>query len=247
MFGYLRVSSRGQITGDGFDRQRETILKYCEAKNWRVVRWFTDGGISGTVDATDRAAFAEMLNLIGPATCKTVVVERADRLARDLIVSELACQDIREAGGEIYEAASDTELTTSDDPTRILIRQVLGALSQWNKNVTVKRLKAARDRIRKETGRCEGVVPYPRTPEEFKIAEHIYSMHLSGQSYRQIRKWLRDNCVKSPTGLVRWSEGTVYKLVSRIRNNVTIKHPEGGDRAVLPSFAPQDSPLTSAL
>lgn len=242
VFGYLRVSGKGQIEGDGFERQKDTINRYCESKGWRVIRWFTDGGVSGTVDADARPGFSEMLSLLGSATSLTVVVERADRLARDLIVSELACQEARQAGADVYEAASDTELTNSEDPTRILIRQVLGALAEWNKNVTVKRLKAARDRIRAEKGRCEGVVPFPRNPEEVKIAQQIYSLHREGKSYRQIRRWLRDERVPSPTGLPRWSEGTVYKVLARIKDNVEIFHPAGGDKSVLPSFAPVGRP-----
>lgn len=242
VFGYLRVSGRGQIDGDGFDRQKDTISRYCESKGWKVVRWFTDGGVSGTVDADARPGFSEMLNLLSPATSLTIVVERADRLARDLIVSELACQEARQTGAEVYEAASDTELTNSEDPTRVLIRQVLGALAEWNKNVTVKRLRAARDRIRIEKGRCEGIVPFPRTPEETEVANQIYSLHCAGQSYRQIRRWLRDSKIPSPTGLPRWSEGTVYKVLARIKDRITLPHPDGGDKSLLPSFAPQDRP-----
>jgi DNA invertase Pin-like site-specific DNA recombinase len=84
-----------------------------------------------------------------------VLVERADRLARDLIVGELILNQFRELGVRVIAADAGTELTASDeDPTRTLIRQVLGAVAEFEKTVTVSKLKAARVRKRKATGRC---------------------------------------------------------------------------------------------
>jgi hypothetical protein len=37
-YGYLRVSSKTQIKGNGFDRQEEVIRRYCVKKNINVVR-----------------------------------------------------------------------------------------------------------------------------------------------------------------------------------------------------------------
>lgn len=47
-----------------------------------------------------------------------------------------------------------------DDPTRTLIRQVLGAIAQFEKSVIVLKLRAARERVRKSKGRCEGRKPF---------------------------------------------------------------------------------------
>jgi len=51
------------------------------------------------------------------------IVERADRLARDLIVGELILNQLRELGVKVIAADSGTELAAGDDdPTRTLIR-----------------------------------------------------------------------------------------------------------------------------
>jgi DNA invertase Pin-like site-specific DNA recombinase len=39
VYAYLRVSGKGQIVGNGFDRQLETIQAYCE----RVVKPTVNG------------------------------------------------------------------------------------------------------------------------------------------------------------------------------------------------------------
>jgi DNA invertase Pin-like site-specific DNA recombinase len=82
-------------------------------------------------------------------------------LAHDLIVGELILNQFRELGVRVIAADGGTELTVGDDdPTRTLIRQVLGAVAQFEKAVIVSKLKAARVRQRRATGRCEGRKPY---------------------------------------------------------------------------------------
>jgi DNA invertase Pin-like site-specific DNA recombinase len=106
-----------------------------------------------------------------------VVVERGDRLARDLIVGELILNQFRELGVRVIAADGGTELTVSeDDPTRRLIRQVLGAVAQYEKAVIVSKLKAARVRQRRATGRCEGRKPYGTRPGEAEVVALIHKL-----------------------------------------------------------------------
>jgi DNA invertase Pin-like site-specific DNA recombinase len=41
-------------------------------------------------------------------------------------------------------------------PTAVLIRQILGAVAQFDKAMTVSKLRGARDKKRAKYGRCEG-------------------------------------------------------------------------------------------
>src|SRR6202051_4529548 len=43
-----------------------------------------------------------------------------------------------------------------DGPTSNLIRQIFGAVSEFDKAMTVAKLKGARDRVRRAQGKCEG-------------------------------------------------------------------------------------------
>jgi hypothetical protein len=53
-----------------------------------------------------------------------------------------------------------------DTPTTTFVRQVLGAVAQLDKAMTVAKLRGARERKRREDGWCEGGAPlhvrYPR-------------------------------------------------------------------------------------
>ncbi len=48
-FVYLRVSSIGQIDGNGFDRQIETIKNFCDQKGFKIEQIFQEA-VSGTTD-----------------------------------------------------------------------------------------------------------------------------------------------------------------------------------------------------
>ena len=70
-FGYLRVSGKSQIDGDGLDRQ-EAAIRSCAKKNdIKIVKLFKEFGVSGTKDITDRPAFVAMMEALhadgGPA------------------------------------------------------------------------------------------------------------------------------------------------------------------------------------
>lgn len=217
-FGYLRVSGKGQIGGDGFDRQRETINAYCEAKGYAVVRWFEEKAVSGEVDHTDRPAFSEMLSMMGPGTgVEIILVERTDRLARDLMVSEVLIDSARQAGLSIFEAAGDIDLTNSDDPSRVMIRQMMGVLAQWEKNNLVKKLKAARDRKSHELGRnCCARIPWEQKPQNENMGRAIFEMRERGARFQEIANWLNAQKIPSPTGGSYWFKSAVHMIYARV-------------------------------
>jgi DNA invertase Pin-like site-specific DNA recombinase len=215
VFGYIRVSDKSQLDGDGFDRQRDAINAFALTKGWRVIRFFEERGVSGTVEHTDRPAFSEMLDLCGPATATTIVVERPDRIARDLIVSEVLLRGVRSAGLSIYDASSNTDLSNVDDPSRVLIRQIFGALAEFEKSTLVKKLKAAKDRIRAETGRCEGPKPFETTPMGKAASQAIFELHERGFTLGRIAKVLTQHSYKSPSGGTKWHKSTIANILSR--------------------------------
>jgi len=216
-FGYLRVSGNGQLDGDGETRQRETISTFASRKGFRVIRWFFDGAVSGEVDAVERPEFGEMLLMAGEATSRVILVERADRLARTLMVCEFACAEARKQEVQIIDCSSDTDLTNSDDPTRVLIRQVMGAVAEFNKNVMVKRLAAARNRKRESGRRCEGRKPYGNQNDEqlFIVTQILKYRDEERLSWNQIARKLKTNQFKSPDGTFYWSRYTVRDIYER--------------------------------
>lgn len=222
--GYLRVSGKGQVEGDGFDRQAEAIRKYAKANNIEVVETFRDEGVSGKKELADRRGLAAALDRIESNCVRLVLVERADRLARDLLIQETILGQFRGLEVQVIAADSGTDLTVNDDdPTRKLIRQVLGAVSEFDKSVTVLKLRAARDRIRGRSGRCEGRKPFGSKPNEAKTLDRIKQLRRKPRggerlSYAAIAEKLNAEGLTTRQGRA-WHRGSVHAICQRAEGN----------------------------
>jgi DNA invertase Pin-like site-specific DNA recombinase len=62
--------------------------------------------------------------------------------------------------GIVLIAADSPASFLDDGPTSKLIRQILGAVAEFDKAMTVAKLKGARDRARRACGKCEGRKSY---------------------------------------------------------------------------------------
>lgn len=223
VFAYLRVSGLSQVDGDGFTRQLEAVTAFANSKGWVIARVFKEEGVSGTVESRERPQFVEALSLCGPQI-DTIIVESTSRLARDLIVSEFLFLEARKSGAKIYAADTGNEYVDADvEPTRLLIRQVLGAIDQWDKSTLVKKLRAARDRKRLETGRCEGFPGVEVTHPEI-AAKVIELREVKGKSFIQIARNFNyvDRVPKPPTLRAKlWSPETLRLIYVRATSHRT--------------------------
>jgi DNA invertase Pin-like site-specific DNA recombinase len=96
-----------------------------------------------------------MLKHVEATGARTIIVETANRFARDLMVQEVGHASLRKAGVNLIAADSPSAFL-DDTPTAVLVRQVLGAIAQFDKAMVVSKLRGARERIRQERGKCEG-------------------------------------------------------------------------------------------
>ncbi len=77
-----------------------------------------------------RPGFAVMLEALEANGTKAIIVEAADRFARDLMLQEVGFAMLQGRGIELIAADSPTSFL-DDTPTARLIRQVLGAVSEF--------------------------------------------------------------------------------------------------------------------
>ena len=121
-FGYVRVSSASQAADDrdGIPRQKETIRRWATANGVRIVEWFTDA-YSGAKELEDRTQFQRMLLALHGDSVKLVVIEKLDRLARDLMLQESIVADFQRNGFELVSAMEPDLCST--DPTRVMVRR----------------------------------------------------------------------------------------------------------------------------
>lgn len=159
--GYMRTSSASNVGADkdSETRQRKAIEAHAKAAGYEMVDWFYDAAVSGADRIEAREGFAAMLARIAGNGVRTIIVETANRFARDLMVQEVGFAMLRDLGITLIAADSPTSFL-DDGPTSTLIRQILGSVAQFDKAMTVAKLKGARDRVRRAKGKCEGRKSY---------------------------------------------------------------------------------------
>lgn len=200
-FGYVRVSGDSQIDGDGFPRQEAAIKAYAKQHDVRIVKVFREEGVTGTKESAERPAWAEMMLALLSNGVKTIIIERLDRLARELMVQEKTIEGLQRDGFTLV-SVQEPDLMSSD-PARIAFRQMMGVFAQYDKSQIVLKLKAARMRKRAKEGHCEGRKPYGFYPGEAEVITRMHALRASGMGFDRIAAQLNADGVQTRTG-GRW-------------------------------------------
>jgi DNA invertase Pin-like site-specific DNA recombinase len=187
--GYARTSSATNVNGDSETRQKIAIETYAKRAGYMLVDWFYDADVKGADPVTERLGFKAMLERIASNGVRTVIVESPDRFARDLIV-QLTGHDCLKGLGVALIAANAPDHFLEDTPTAVLIRQVLGAVAQFEKASLVAKLAGARARKKAETGKCGG--RNSMLERDPRIVAAAKALVAPGQKHRSLRDIARE-------------------------------------------------------
>ena len=156
-FAYLRSSSAANIgeDKDSGRRQLHAIQAFAKRAGFELVGTFHDEAVKGSDPIDTRPGFATLLEALEANGTKIIIVETANRFARDLMVQEVGFAMLKARGIDLIAADSPTSFL-DHTPTARLIRQVLGAISEFEKAMLVAKLKGARDRKRRTGVKVEG-------------------------------------------------------------------------------------------
>jgi len=94
---YLRTSSAANIGADkdSEKRQRAAIESFARRAGYEIVATYYDEAISGADPLDSRPGFTAMLERIAGNGVRTIIVEMANRFARDLIVQETGYERLK--------------------------------------------------------------------------------------------------------------------------------------------------------
>jgi DNA invertase Pin-like site-specific DNA recombinase len=140
---YVRTSGLGQVDREGPLVQEDDCRRYATATGMTVVAVLHEKATTGETD--DRPAYADALLMVEAGEADALLVATRSRLARNLMVQEALLRRAWDLHAEVHEA--DYGLIPEDDPddpTRTFVRQMLGAVAQLDKAMTVQRLRKAR-------------------------------------------------------------------------------------------------------
>jgi len=132
-----------------------------------------------------------MLHRIAGNGVRCIIVESPDRFARDLTV-QLTGHDFLKSLGVALIPATAPDFFTEDTPTAVLVRQILGAIAQFEKTSLVAKLKAARDPKRAAIGKCGGRKSYAEAKPETVVLAKELKRQSPRLSLRAISASLRD-------------------------------------------------------
>jgi DNA invertase Pin-like site-specific DNA recombinase len=125
-----------------------------------VVAEFYDAAVSGADTIDKRAGFVQLLDHCQEHGIGIVLVENAGRFARDLAVQLTRHGLLRKRGIELIPVDAPSYFA-DPSPTAEFVRQILGAVAQFEKAALVAKLRHSREAKRAATGRCEGRPPVP--------------------------------------------------------------------------------------
>ena len=229
LVAYLRVSTARQQDAYGPEVQREAITQWAKENGHCIVDWKQDA-ITGTSEFSDRAGWVEAEALVKAGKAEGIVVPRLDRLARDVIVQETLIRATADRGGQVYSAVpEENALLVGDpkEPTRKLIRTIMGALAEYDRDMVCARLEAGRKAKAKAGGYGHGALPYgyrsvdgvliPVPAEQHALAR-MRALAADGVGTREIARLLTEEGHPTKRG-GNWSSPVVSRILSRATSN----------------------------
>jgi DNA invertase Pin-like site-specific DNA recombinase len=172
--------------------------------------------VSGSNGLETRVALPEALRVLRTGAPDGLIVYRLDRLARDLVLQEQLLAEIRRMGQQVFTTSAGEAAFLEDDPadpSRKLIRQILGAVSEYERAMIRLRMQAGRVSRRERGdyagfgsppygwraergGRGEGVRLVEVESEQVTLGR-IRELRAGGSSLRQIAEVLNNEGYKT--------------------------------------------------
>lgn len=212
---YVRVSTDRQADkGYSIGEQTERIESYCKAKDWHLVKIYTDPGFTGS--NMDRPALQELIRDI--ELYDIVLVNKMDRLSRSQHDTLYLVQDIFAPHGCSFVSMQESFDTTT--PIGIAMLGILSAFAELERSQIKERTKMGKE-ARKKKGLWHGGSNVPigydyedgflSINDEAVQIKIIYERFLQGEKIRDICRYMAANYTTKYTS---WNYvGTVRRIL----------------------------------
>jgi len=189
--GYVRVSTRKQAKeGHSIEYQIEEIKRFCEYKKLELVKIFKDEGVSAF---KERKGFYKCLNYVFDDKADGVVVYELSRFGRSTIELLTTIEKLNTNGKRFYSIKENIDLTSKEGK---LLLQLLSAIAEYERAVTLERIAAGREYAIKQGKK----IGRPRKKIDWKQVEFYRNR---GLSFNAIAKIIN---VTTPTLIKRYKE-----------------------------------------
>lgn len=224
--GYGRTSSKVQRDDRTIDIQVNAMKKFAEEKHFQPVKLFLDDGVSGNTGPEERPGLSALLDYLkNNPTVKHLIITRYDRLARNLVKAEAIIQILEKLGVKLVVIENPDLMNGAN--SMVLLRHVMGSISQYEKTQITERLTEGRIKKAKEGLYSGGKPPLgyetvekvcPNTkrklkdlkifPEEAAIIKMIFNLKKNGKGIREITRHLNKKKVQT-SRTKKWYPGSI--------------------------------------
>ena len=152
---YIRVSTEMQTDGNSLSTQKKRLCRYVADRDWTVAKVFTEAGLSAK--NTKRPALQRMLTWARNNKIDVVLVDKVDRISRNLVDLLNLIRDLRTWSVAFVSASQVFDTSTSAGN---LMLNVLGSVAQFEREITGDRI---RENMFERAGQglwCGGVAPF---------------------------------------------------------------------------------------
>ncbi len=214
---YMRVSTEDQAKeGFSLPEQKERLEALCTFKNWKIVDYYEDAGISAKT-GNHRPEFDRMIEDAKTGKINTVIALKLDRLTRSIYDWENMLNMSEKYKFDLVCANDEINTTNANGK---MITRIMMSVSQNEIERTSERTKVGMAGAIKQ-GHIPGLCPvgYRRTqnktiepdPLTKDIVIRIYNLYFEGKSYNTIANILNEEKVLNKTN---WRDVRILKILS---------------------------------
>lgn len=234
-YSYSRLSTEKQLSGQGLERQKDSIEKYVRDNNLILVENFEDIGLSGYTGANKKIGkFGTFIRAIEDgeidSNC-TLIVESLDRISRqEVIKAQSNFIQLINAGVEIVTLIDNQKYnseTIQESPHLMFISLATMIRANEESEVKSKRLKSvwnkkrtfAKSKIITKKAPAWLIVidgKFEEKGSSFKTIKKIFDLSISrGMGTLAITKYLNEHIQNYPTfsSANKWTKSYITKII----------------------------------
>ncbi|MGB9791757.1 MAG: recombinase family protein [Thermacetogeniaceae bacterium] len=154
---YARVSSEEQQERGTIQNQIEFGEKYADLHGYKILKWYLDDGITGTIPLSERPGGKELLKDAEEGTFELLLVYKIDRLGRSARIILDSVYELEQYGVKIK---SMTEPFDTGDPNGRFILTILAGVADLERETILERMWLGANKAAREGKWLGGIVPY---------------------------------------------------------------------------------------
>lgn len=197
VYGYVRVSSMGQVEGESLETQSKQINSYAISKGWTVDlgNIYVEAGVSGGTEFQERPEGQRLISNL--KTGDVLIFTKLDRAFRNVRNAFNTLHDLKERGICVHFLDLGGEVTGNG--VGAIVFAVMSSFASFERERIATRIREVKQ-MQKAQGKFVGgrrafgydIVDGMKIPNQIEqgIISEMRSLKSSGASLRDIKSWL---------------------------------------------------------